>query len=163
MAYFHECAERSRGGRKNVLRIKVIGESVEEQRALKINYPDSVTINWPDRRKGFKTRSQPEVWLNADRQDILEEIGSCEVTKPYITLLTMMLRKQFWEQFGLTYEMKKYFELEIRGKAIDLCKSGLVIENPENPNLQKLHRWIENLPISARKLKTNSVKMESLG
>ena len=149
MAYFHEKAVRSRGGRKFADRIKVIGETLEEQRALQINYPNALTVNWPDRRKGYKSRSLPQIWLNKDRRDILEELDSAEVDGFYISLLTMKMRRLFWEQFGLTDEMKKWFTDEIRGKAIDLWKNGL-IKDTENLGLQKLNLWIENLDLGRR-------------
>lgn len=152
MAYFHENFVRDRGGTAAISRIKVIGETVHEQRQLKIKFPDAVTICWPDRHTPrYKSRKLPEVWLNADRKDILDQIGSVGVPKPYIVVLTMMLREEFWKASRhWNEEMESYFRLEIRGKTIDLIKSGSVIKEPENPNLQKLNRRLEKIDLGRR-------------
>lgn len=152
MAYFHENYARNRGGTAKIARIKVIGENIREQRALKVKFPDVVTISWPDRRNAnYKSRALPEVWLNADRKDILEQIESCEVPKAYIVVLTMMLREEFWKASRhWNEEMEKYFRLEIRGKTIDLIRSGSVIKEPENPNLQKLNKRLEKIDLGRR-------------
>lgn len=152
MAYFHEQNARNRGGLARISKIKVIGETIEEQQKLKIQFPDAVTICWPDRRTGnYKTRTQPEVWLNANRTDILEKIGSVAVPKPYIVVLTMMLREMWWiRSQNWTEEMEKWFEKEIRGKTIDWKKSGLKIENPENLSLQKLNERLEKIDLGRR-------------
>jgi hypothetical protein len=152
MAYFHSMYIRSRGGPGRKDRIKVIGETIEEQKDLKRRFPDATTINWPSTREGkYKSRSLPEVWLNADRQDILAEIESCEVPEPYIPVLTMMMRELFWKRTRhWDEEMEKYFELEIRGKTIGLITSGLVIKDTENLNLQNLHRRLEKIDLGRR-------------
>lgn len=153
MAYFHSPNVRKRGGSGSRDRIKVIGETVQEQKLLKINFPDAVTITWPERRGGdYKSRTLPEVWLNADRKDILEQIESCEVPEPYITVLQMMMRELWWKESRYWDEaMEKYFRDEVRGKTILLVRSGSVIKEPENPNLQKLNRRLEKIDLGRRK------------
>lgn len=127
-------------------------------------YPDHVWINWPPRTtKALKSKSGIRMFLDASREDILEELDCAEVSENHVKLLTCMLRKQYFERyFTLTDDETKWLDTQIRGTLHQLLRAGDWIDEPENLGLKKLNNRLEKFDLGRRSdLKFSSV--QSLG
>lgn len=152
MAVFHSKWVRNRGGLRRRAMRRVVGETVEEMARITRAYPEATVINWPPRsHDSWRSRSIPALWLDADREDILTELGSCEVSEEHIIVLTMMIREELYRtRVGHTPETEKFFELEVRGKMIQLLKSGSWVDHPESLSLQNLNSRLEKIDLGRR-------------
>jgi hypothetical protein len=152
MAYFHRDLVQSIGGKKGRPVIKVVGESWEEMRSLHREYPDETVLIYPKRGSGnFKRRPFPELWLDADKKAILDEIESAEVGQWTIRALTMMIRHEFWLKYGDgESEIEHWFQKEIRGKIIEMRKWNEWSNGSENQGLNNLMAKLEKIDLGRR-------------
>jgi hypothetical protein len=149
MAYFHSPIPVRKRGREY---ISVLGETREEILSAGRAYPDDVLINMPPRgRDSYRSRSLPQIYVPADRMDILGALESCLVSPDYMPVLRMMLREAIYnEVHGETEESRKFFQLEIRGKVIQLLRSGSWVDEPSSLSLKKLNSRIEKCDLGRR-------------
>lgn len=166
MAYFHSRLVRSRGGLRQRLMKRVVGESIEEMTSIARLWPDQTAINLPPRGKEcHKSKSLPMLWVDSERMDILEQIGSESVSEEHILVLTWMLRREWYETrsgIGMPEDIARFFELEIRGNLIKLLRSGNWIDDPESQSLKNLNQRLEKIDLGRRSdLKFSSVQSET--
>jgi hypothetical protein len=143
---------------------RVAGETVEEMQSVKRRWPDQTAINWPPRsRDSWKSKSLPILWVDADREDILQELESVEVPEEYLAVLTMMIRCELYgRNVGQTEGTEKFFRREIRGKLIQLLRLGAWIDEPESSTLRNLNARLEKIDLG-RRSDLNFSSKQSLG
>jgi hypothetical protein len=132
----------------------VLGETIDEILSVARRWPEATTINLPPRTKdAWISRSLPQLFVDADREDILQELNSCEVSPEHVKVMTFQLREDWFRtrcQQYLTPEVEKFFRTEIRGKLILLLRAGKWIDEPENLGLQNWNKRVENYDLGRR-------------
>ncbi len=123
MAYFHSKWARSRGGMKARMMRRIVGETWEEMLSLGRLYPENVVINVPPRGKdSFKSRSLPTALIDDD-SELLDRVGSCEVSDDHILVLTWLIRRELYNKYHGSVE-DKFFDTGVRGSLRELLKRG---------------------------------------
>lgn len=152
MAYFHKKWAETTGGRAKHLRIKILGETLEELLSLRRAFPEAVTIVVPPRgHDSYRSKSLPHAKIPADRTDILEAVDSCPVDENYLKLISFILREDIYRhRVGHTPETEKWFQNEIRGKLILLLRMGSWVDEPENLGLKNLQQRLEKIDLGRR-------------
>ncbi len=91
------------------------------------------------------------MWVDADREDILTDLDSVEVSDEHICLLTWMIRRELYaSRVGMTDDVEHFFDLEIRGNLIKLLVRGSWVDEPENLGLKKLNYRLEKIDLGRR-------------
>jgi hypothetical protein len=145
---------------------RLCGETLEEISTVARRWPEATTINWPPRGSdAYRSKSLPLLFVDADRQDILDELESVPVPEEYITVLTMMTRERFFNEKcgGPTEASSKFFAIEIRGKVIQLLRAGAWIDDPSSLSLKNLNNKIENCDLGRRsdlKFSSNPIPLD---
>jgi hypothetical protein len=133
---------------------RVVGETLEEMSSAARRWSEVVSINWPRRtRDAYRSKSIPTLYVEHEHEsEILEALDSVEVPETYISVLTMMIREQFFNEKcgGPTPESAKFFEQEIRGKTILLLRAGDWIDEPSSLSLKNLNSRLEKLDLGRR-------------
>jgi hypothetical protein len=154
MAYFHAKFVKSKGGTKRRVMRLVLGETIDEILTVARRWPEATTINLPPRTSdAWKSKSLPQLHVDADREDILQELDSAEVSAEHVKVMTFQLREDwFRSRCGryMTEEIEKFFRTEIRGKLILLLRAGAWVDEPENLGLQNWNKRIENYDLGRR-------------
>jgi len=152
MSYYHSRFVRGVGGLKGRLMKRVVSDSWQEMKDLAMLYPDITTLNVPPMGvESYKSKSLPILRIDAEGNDILDEIGSDEVSEHHILVLTWYLRREIYtNRYMMIPEVEKFFQQGIRGTTIDLLKWGEWIDQPETLGLQKLNAKIENCDLGRR-------------
>lgn len=123
-----------------------------------------MNLSLPDRGVNMhKSKTPIRTLLPFEQEFVIKREEPCFVPKEYIPLLNMMMREQYSHLSGVgqTEEAAAFFKREIRGKLIDLCRSGKIIDDPEDWRLEKFHQQLENIDLGRRSgLKIASTQSE---
>ena len=133
-------------------KIKFPHMSPREKEALHDNRIE-LRLNVPNRGLNMHKSKQPvRVLIPGKWKTWLEDMGKCWIPDKYVPVLNMMLKKQYsaYSGKGLTPEMEKHYNAEIRGKVIDLLRSGEWVDEPEHPDLEFLNQQLEKIDLGRR-------------
>jgi hypothetical protein len=134
--------------------IKVVAETVEELQSLHRLYPDHTTISLPSRGKeAYKSKSLPQLWIDADQRDLLMIVESTEVDENYLRMVTWLLREDFFNTKCAQYRDEvsdRFFATEIRGNLIRLLRMGSWVDSPSSLGLEKLNKRLEKIDLGRR-------------
>jgi len=118
------------------------------EQAIKLNLtlPD-VTPNM------YRTKTPIRILIRETQASFLGALEIPALPEKYLPLLNMMLRReytilkgQFKPEDPRDKEIDTYFNREIRGKKIDLLRSGQWVDEPTDPAIMELNQYIrENL------------------
>ena len=153
MAYFHSKWVRNVGGRKGRPTRKLLGETIAELQTVKRLWPDAVVMNLPPTGiEAWRSKSLPSLRIDVDRQDILDEIKSVEVSDEHLRVLTWELRREWYVMrsgVGIG-DRETFFATEIRGNLIRLLRAGEWIDDPATESLKNLNSRLEKIDLGRR-------------
>jgi hypothetical protein len=112
-----------------------------------------LSLSIPDRGKGmYKSKTPIRLLLPEHQEFLLERENVCQIPDSYVPVLNMMMREQYshLSGVGVTEESRKFFEREIRGKIIDLCRSGTIVDFPEDSRLENLNNQLAKIDLGRR-------------
>lgn len=127
--------------------------TLEQQKSLAVklqkmnSYAIELKSNYPSRGPEMHKRARIHLYISPDQEELLIRKDIAQLPEAYIPLLTVIMKEQYCRRsgVGITPEMAEYFRIQKRGKMIDLCQSGRVIDNPDHESVVKLHAALEKI------------------
>lgn len=152
MTYYHSEFVKMVGGLKGRPMRRIVGATWEDMVKVSRERPEISVINRPAMKVGsWKSKSLPVLRIDGDASEILDEIGSDQVSEDHILVQTWILRRELYARsFEITEEIDAFFDKGIRGSLRELLKKGLWIDQPPTVGLQNLNNRLEKIDLGRR-------------